>query len=44
MYNEWLLHMSKTIQKDIYFSLKVQMMQAKMNSYYNLLVYSLICI
>ena len=33
----------QTIQKDISFSLKVQMMQAKMNSYFNLLVYSLIC-
>ena len=44
MYNEWFLHMSKTIQKDISFSLKVQMVQAKMNLYFNLLVYSLICI
>ena len=31
MYNEWFLHMRKTIQKDISFSLKVQMVQAKMN-------------
>ena len=44
MYNEWFSHMSKTIQKDISFSLKVQMVQAKMNLYFNLLVYSLICI
>ena len=35
--------MSKTLQKDIPFSLKVQMMQAKMNLYLNLPVYSLIC-
>ena len=34
MYNEWFSHMSKAIQKDIYFSLKVQMVQAKMNSYF----------
>ena len=26
-----------------FFSLKVQILQAKMNSYFNLLVYSLIC-
>ena len=32
------------MQKDISFSLKVQMVQAKMNSYFNLLVYSLIFI
>ena len=32
------------VQKDISFSLKVQMVQTKMNSYFNLLVYSLICI
>ena len=44
MYNEWFSHLSKTIQKDISFSLKVQMVQAKMNSHFNLLVYSLICI
>ena len=44
MYNEWFSHMSKTIQKDISFSLKVQMVQAKMNLYFNLIVYSLICI
>ena len=29
MYNEWFSHMSKAIQKDISFSLKVQMVQAK---------------
>ena len=28
--------MSKTLQKDIYFSLKLQMVQAKMNSNLNL--------
>ena len=35
--------MSETLQKNISFSLKVQMEQAKMNSYLNLPVYSLIC-
>ena len=44
MYNKWFSHMSKTLQKDISFSLKVQIVYAKMNSYFNLLVYSLICI
>ena len=44
IYNEWFLHMSKMIQKDISFSLKVQMVQAKINLYFNLLGYSLICI
>ena len=44
MYNEWFSHMSKTIQKDISFSLKVQMVQAKMDSYFNLPVYNLIFI
>ena len=33
--------MSKALQKDISFSLKVQMVQAKMNLYLNLPVYSL---
>ena len=44
MYNEKFSHMGKAIPKDISFSLKVQMVQAKLNSYFNLLVYSLICI
>ena len=44
MYNEWFKHMSKTIQKNISFSLKAQMAEGKMNSYFNLLVYSLTCI
>ena len=35
--------MSKVLQKDISFSLKVQMVQAKMNLYLNLPVFSLIC-
>ena len=35
--------MSETLQKNISFSLKVQMEQAKMNSYLHLPVYSLIC-
>ena len=42
MYNEWFSHMSKTIQKDISFSLKVQMVQAKMNLYLSLPIYNLI--
>ena len=36
MYNEWFSHMGKTLQKDISFSLKVQMVQAKNNLYLNL--------
>ena len=44
MYNEWFSHMSKTIQKDISFSLKVQMVQAKMNLYLSLPIYSLISV
>ena len=35
-------HMSKPLQKDISFSHKVQMVQAKMNLYLNIPVYSLI--
>ena len=42
MYNECLLHMSKTLQKDISFSHKVRMVQAKMNSDLNIPVYSFI--
>ena len=34
---------SNTLQKDASFSLKFQMLQAKMNMYLNLPVYSLIC-
>ena len=41
MYNEWFLHMNKSGQ-DISFSLKVQMVQAKMNLYLSLPIYSLI--
>ena len=44
MYSEWFLHMGKTLQKDISFSRKVQMVQAKMNLYLNLPVYNLICV
>ena len=43
MYREWFSQMSKTLQKDISFFLEVQMVQAKMNLYLNLPVYSLIC-
>ena len=43
MYNEELLHMSKMLQKAISFSLKVQMVLGKMNSYLNIPVFSLIC-
>ena len=42
MYNECFSHMSKTLQKDISFSHKVQMVLAKMNSYLNIPVYILI--
>ena len=42
MYDECFLHMSKALRKDISFSHKVQMMQAKMNSYLNITVCSLI--
>ena len=42
MYNECFSHMSKTLQKDISFSHKVQLVQAKMNSHLNMPVYSLI--
>ena len=34
--------MSKMLQKDIYFSRKFQIVQAKINSYLNIPVYSLI--
>ena len=44
MYKESFSHMSKAIQKDVSFSLKVQMVQAKMNLYFDLHVHSLICI
>ena len=40
MYNEWFYHMNKLLQYDI--SLKVQMVQAKMNLYFSLRIYSLI--
>ena len=40
MYNEWFSHMNKLLQNDI--SLKVQMVQAKMNLYFSLPIYSLI--
>ena len=42
MYNECFSHMSKTLQKDISFPHKVQMVQAKMNLYLNIPVYRLI--
>ena len=42
MYNDCFSHMSKTLQKDISFSHKVQMVQAKMNLYLNIPVYNLI--
>ena len=34
--------MTKTIQKDISFTLKVKVVEAKMNSCFNLLVYNII--
>ena len=42
MHNECFSHMSKTLHKDISLSHKVQMVQAEMNSYLNIPVYSLI--
>ena len=36
MYNELLLHINKLLQNDISFSLKVQMVQGKVNLYLNL--------
>ena len=40
MFNELFSHMNKMKQKDISLSLKVPMVQAKMNWYFTLLVYS----
>ena len=40
-YNEWSLYMNKSLQNDILFSHKVQTVQAKMNLYLSLPVYSL---
>ena len=40
MFNELFSHMNKMKQKDISLSLKVPMVQAKMNLYFTLLVYS----
>ena len=42
MYNEWFWLTNKWLQDDI--SYEVQMMQAKMNLYLSLLVYSLISV
>ena len=42
MYNECFSDMSNTLQKDVSFSHKVQMVQAKMNLYLNILVYRVI--
>ena len=42
MFNECFSHMSKMLQKDISFCHKVQMVQAKMTSYLNVPIYSLI--
>ena len=42
MYNEWFSHM--LLQNDISFSLKVQMLQAKMNLYLSLPICSLISV
>ena len=41
MYNEWFLHMNKSLQNDIYFSFKIQMVQTENNFYLSLPVYSL---
>ena len=42
MYTEWFSHINMTLQSDISFSLKVQMMHAKTNSYLSLPIYSFI--
>ena len=42
MYNEWFSHMNETLQNDISFFIKVQMVQAKINLYLNFPVYILI--
>ena len=42
MYNDYFSHMSKTLQKDISFPHKIQMVQAKVNSYLDIPVHSLI--
>ena len=42
MYNELFLHMNKSLWNDISFSLKLQMVQTKMNLYLSLPVYGLI--
>ena len=39
-----LAHEQDDTERYFFFSFKVQMVQAKINSYFNLLVYSLICI
>ena len=41
MYNEWFLHMNKLLQ-NIYFSLKVQVVQEKLNFHLSLPIYYLI--
>ena len=40
MYNEWFSHMSKLLQNDISFALKVQIVQEKINLYLSLPIYS----
>ena len=42
MYNEWFTHLTKSLQTDISLSLKVEMVQVKMNLFLSLPVYSLI--
>ena len=42
MYNEWFSHMNESVQNNISFFLKIQMVQAKMNLYLSLPIYSLI--
>ena len=42
MHKEWFSHMNKSLPNDISFSLKVQMVLAKINLYLDLPVYSLI--
>ena len=41
MYNEWFSHMKKSLQ-NFFFSLKVQIVRARMNLYLSLPIYSII--
>ena len=42
MYNEWFSHINMSLQNDVSFSFKIQMLQAKINLISSLPVYSVI--